>query len=351
MPGSPGVARPSGWPTHRAPRAARVRRRSSCSTSRRPVSPCPLADRRDRRPAGRGARARCDVRDACQPGCAAADRDHRSHRHRQGDVRGAPGADLAVRRFLSFAGDAVLVAHIARFDMGFLDRAVERLTGRRVAAPVVDTVWLARRLLPDGRSGSASHTSRTSSARRSSLSPGTRRCRGHRRDPDRADRPRAGARGGDRRRSRRALAPRARRLHAKRSLVAAAHDPGDLHLSGRNGQALYVGRARDLSARLRSYFSGERQRPAVEAALGALARVEWRRVAASSKPRLTSCGSCESPGRRRTRAVRGPTVMSISAAGATLDCGTSPRCTGPSRGGGSPGGRHVHWRATKATSP
>src|SRR5206468_8316627 len=41
-------------------------------------------------------------------------------------------------------------------------------------------------------------------------------------------------------------------------------------------QVLYVGRARDLRARLRSYFRSERQRPAVEAALGALARVEWR---------------------------------------------------------------------------
>jgi hypothetical protein len=39
---------------------------------------------------------------------------------------------------------------------------------------------------------------------------------------------------------------------------------------------LYVGRARDLRARLRSYFRSERQRPAVEAALGALERVEWR---------------------------------------------------------------------------
>src|SRR3972149_1553562 len=45
------------------------------------------------------------------------------------------------------AGDAPLVAHNARFDVGFLDREVERLTGRRVAATVVDTVWLARRLL------------------------------------------------------------------------------------------------------------------------------------------------------------------------------------------------------------
>ena len=41
---------------------------------------------------------------------------------------------------------------------------------------------------------------------------------------------------------------------------------------------LYVGKARDLRARLRSYFAGDRQRPAVEAALGALARVEWREL-------------------------------------------------------------------------
>jgi hypothetical protein len=41
-------------------------------------------------------------------------------------------------------------------------------------------------------------------------------------------------------------------------------------------QVLYVGRARDLRARLRSYFRSERQRPAVEAALAALERIEWR---------------------------------------------------------------------------
>ena len=84
-----------------------------------------------------------------------------------GDVRGAPATDLAVRRFLAFAGDAVLVAHNARFDMGFLDRAVERLTGRRVAAPVVDTVWLARRLLAAVPDASASRRWPTSSAPRS----------------------------------------------------------------------------------------------------------------------------------------------------------------------------------------
>ena len=45
-----------------------------------------------------------------------------------------------MRRFLAFAGDAVLVAHNARFDLAFLDREAERLTGRRIAAPVIDTV-------------------------------------------------------------------------------------------------------------------------------------------------------------------------------------------------------------------
>ncbi|MBM2823450.1 MAG: hypothetical protein HW413_2196, partial [Thermoleophilia bacterium] len=70
---------------------------------------------------------------------------------------------------------------------------------------------------------------------------------------------------------------RARRLHAKRSLVAGAPTtPGVYLFHDRNDTVLYVGKARDLCARLRSYFSGDRQRPAVEAALGALERVEWR---------------------------------------------------------------------------
>src|SRR5437773_3919434 len=66
---------------------------------------------------------------------------------RDRELRRAPPAAEAVRRFLAFAGDAVLVAHNARFDMAFLDNETMRLTGRRVAATVVDTVGLARRLL------------------------------------------------------------------------------------------------------------------------------------------------------------------------------------------------------------
>lgn len=194
------------------------------------------------------------------------------------DVRGAPVADLAVRRFLTFAGDAVLVAHNARFDMGFLDRAVERLTGRRVSAPVVDTVWLARRLLG----------SRTT---RFGLQPlahffGTSATPCHRALADASATAEilialiglAQERGAETVAELVELsAPRARRLHGKRSLVALAPaTPGTYIFRDAQGQALYVGKARDLRARLRSYFSGSRQRPAVEAALGALARVDWQ---------------------------------------------------------------------------
>ena len=66
---------------------------------------------------------------------------------RNEQLRGAPRPPEAVRRFLDFAGDAVLVAHNARFDLAFLDRETELLTGSRIAAPVVDTVLLARTLL------------------------------------------------------------------------------------------------------------------------------------------------------------------------------------------------------------
>jgi DNA polymerase III epsilon subunit family exonuclease len=195
----------------------------------------------------------------------------------QRSLLGAPSAEQAVRRFLAFAGDGVLVAHNARFDLAFLEREVERLTGRRIAAPVVDTVWLARRLLGD----------RARSVGLAALAHffGTRAEPCHRALPD----AQATAEvllhliGLAQERGARTVAelielsaPRARRLHTKRRLVAGAPPrPGVYLFRDRHGQALYVGRARNLRARLRSYFAGERQRPAVEAALGALEQVEW----------------------------------------------------------------------------
>jgi DNA polymerase-3 subunit epsilon len=72
-------------------------------------------------------------------------------------------------------------------------------------------------------------------------------------------------------------APRVRKVYAKRVLAfGAPASPGVYLFRDRHDQVLYVGRARDLRARLRSYFRTDRQRPAVEAALAALERIEWR---------------------------------------------------------------------------
>jgi DNA polymerase-3 subunit epsilon len=196
------------------------------------------------------------------------------------ELRRAPRSEIAVRRFVTFAGDAALAAHNARFDVGFLGHEVERLTGRRVAAPVVDTVWLARRLL-HARSArfSLAHLAHF-------FGVSTEPC--HRALPDAL----ATAEiliallGLAQERGARTLAdvlelaaPRARRLSTRRALVAGApRGPGVYLFRDRHDTVLYVGKARDLRPRLRSYFSGDRQRPSVEAALGALERVEWRRL-------------------------------------------------------------------------
>jgi DNA polymerase III subunit epsilon len=193
-------------------------------------------------------------------------------------LRGAPRPPEAVRSFLDFAGDAVLVAHNARFDLAFLDRENERLTGTRIGSAVVDTVRLARTLL-------AGRVPSFGLARLAWFLDTTQQpC--HRALPD----ARATAElllaliGLAQERGARTVADltalgatRTRRLLDKRHLAFGAPTrPGVYRFLGRNDQVLYVGRARDLRARLRSYFRSHRQRPAVEAAVAAAERIEWR---------------------------------------------------------------------------
>src|SRR3954454_11267329 len=194
------------------------------------------------------------------------------------DLRGAPHPAMAVRRFLEFAGDAVLVAHNARFDLSFLDRETERITGARIAGPVVDTVGLARRLL-------AGRTPRAGLATLAHFF-GTAAQPCHRALPDAQATAEILIQLIGLAQERGALtvadvvdlaAPRVRKVYAKRSLAFGAPTaPGVYLFRDAHDQVLYVGRARDLRARLRSYFRSDRQRPAVESALAALERIEWR---------------------------------------------------------------------------
>jgi DNA polymerase-3 subunit epsilon len=197
---------------------------------------------------------------------------------RDEQLRGAPGPARAVRSFLAFAGDAVLVAHNARFDLAFLDRETERLTGSRIGAPVLDTVRLARTLLAGRVPGfglaqlawfldtaerpchRALPDARATGELLLALI-GLAQERGARTVADLAE----------------LSATRARRLLNKRHLASGAPTrPGVYRFVGRNRQVLYVGRARDLRSRLRSYFRSDRQRPAVEAALAAADSIEWQ---------------------------------------------------------------------------
>ena len=66
-------------------------------------------------------------------------------------------------------------------------------------------------------------------------------------------------------------------MHGKRRLVHGAPTrPGVYLFHDRAGRVLYVGKARDLRSRLRSYFQSSRQRPSIETALEAVDRIEWR---------------------------------------------------------------------------
>ena len=194
------------------------------------------------------------------------------------ELRGAPPFGRVLPRFLGFAGDALLVAHNAGFDQRFLERELLLREGRRLAQPPLCTAALARRLL-EGR------------LRRVSLASlahffGVPTTPCHRALPDAEATAQvllcliglAQELGARRLSDLRSLAaPRRRRVYGKRRLAHRAPSrPGVYLFRDRHDQVLYVGRARDLRARLRSYFRSERQRPSVEAALLALERIEWR---------------------------------------------------------------------------
>jgi hypothetical protein len=86
-------------------------------------------------------------------------------------------------------------------------------------------------------------------------------------------------------------APRRRQVYDKRSLARGAPTrPGVYFFRDRYGQALYVGRARDLRSRLRSYFQSGRQRPSVEAPCSRSSGSSGACWALSSRPHSKSYG-------------------------------------------------------------
>ena len=140
---SVGLAAPPGADV--APRARALRRRRPRDDR---ALAAHVADLRDRR----AARPRLELEDAFEtlvdPRAPLPPAVTSLTGIRQDALRGAPRAELAVRRLPRVHGRRRRSSPTTRASTSaFLDREVERLTGKRIAAPVVDTVWLARRLL------------------------------------------------------------------------------------------------------------------------------------------------------------------------------------------------------------
>ena len=64
-------------------------------------------------------------------------------------VANQPKIDEVIGKFLDFIGDAVLVAHNAPFDMGFIKRDIKEYLNIDLENSVIDTLQMARDLFPD----------------------------------------------------------------------------------------------------------------------------------------------------------------------------------------------------------
>ena len=203
-------------------------------------------------------------------------------------VSAAPPLQEVIPSFLEFMGDAVLVGHNIRFDLSFINAAAESLGYGRIPNRSVDTLALARRLVRgdvrDLRLGTlAAHF-------RSPVTPNHRAL----------DDVHATAhvlwsllemvgRFGVTHLDDLLTLPTARGSphYPKIELTASLPRlPGVYSFMDRNGEVFYVGKAKDLRSRVRSYFYGDGRRR-VDTMLRELHRIEHRVCATELEAEVT----------------------------------------------------------------
>ena len=64
-------------------------------------------------------------------------------------VANMPKIDVVIKEFVDFIGEAVLVAHNAPFDIGFIKRDIKKYLALDYECSVIDTLQMARDLFPD----------------------------------------------------------------------------------------------------------------------------------------------------------------------------------------------------------
>lgn len=174
-----------------------------------------------------------------------------------GLVQGRPPVSAVLPSFLGISRGAVLVAHNARFDVGFIDAALQRLDYPRLDHPIVCTAQLARRLVGDEarnrKLGTLAHLFRSSTV------PVHRALADARATVDvfHALLERAGTFGVVTVEDLISFS-RVRNMPLFASRRKMADDlpraPGVYQFISASGEVLYVGKATDLRARVRQYF-------------------------------------------------------------------------------------------------
>ncbi len=174
----------------------------------------------------------------------------------------APRIDTVLPTLLEFIGDAVIVGHNVRFDVGFLDAALARSGRPRLANRVIDTLAMARRLLLDevpnlrlGTLASRLRLDHTPSHRAldDALATG---------DLLHVLLERAGSLGVTGLDDLMALPTMSGHAQASKLKLTTGlpRSPGVYLFLDRAGRVLYVGKATNLRSRVRSYFSGDSRR-------------------------------------------------------------------------------------------
>src|SRR5690606_34516187 len=189
----------------------------------------------------------------------------------------APPIEAVLPSFLEFLGDAVLVAHNAPYDVGFLKAACARHGYRWPNPRVLDTAALARRVLardevPNRKLGTLAayfRTPRQPTHRALADAQATV-------DVLHGLIARLGGYGvytlGDAIEFTRALTPVQRR---KRHLAEGLpRRPGVYIFRAADDRPLYVGTSRDVAARVRSYFTAAEKRARISEMLAAAERIE-----------------------------------------------------------------------------
>ncbi len=192
-------------------------------------------------------------------------------------VAAAPRIDSVLPAFLEFVGDAVLVAHNAPFDIGFLKAACHRHGYRWPGNPVVDTVTLARRATTKEEAPNKKLAT-LARAFGTVVTPNHRALEDARATAEIMHRmfERLAAWGITHREDldalRNPVPPDIRRKASMAETVPAR--PGVYAFRGPSDEVLYVGTSKNLRSRVKSYFTRGEQRRAIREMLLIAERVE-----------------------------------------------------------------------------